>query len=213
MDLSTEKPSTDSNDVRSALHRAGNVIQLIDKPRHIWNCDSALVKDARDGAIGLPRLLAAYATEAVATEVRMTPFQKKEQERYQANWGRNFLPYMLKPQRETLKRALHDDIQPLIASAHRIAAEAKYFDGMLLMSSSSGSTTIDDTRADILALKTEAQEQINALKVRIAALNKADERLLDIETAVHYANSTEAMFAPPAPAMEEEKRAQKRAKH
>jgi hypothetical protein len=213
MDLSTEKPSTDSHEIRSALHRAGNIIQLIDKPRHIWNCDSALLKDAREGAIGLPRLLAAYATEAVATEVRMTEFQKKEQNRYQAQWGKNFLPYMLKPQRETLKRALHDEVQPLIASAHRLAAEAKYFDGMPLMSSSSGSTTIDDTRADILALKTEAHEQIKALQLRIAALDKADERLSHIETAVYYAKTTEVMFAPPAPAMEEEKRAQKRAKH
>ena len=213
MDLFTDKPSTDSHEVRSALHRAGHIIELIDKPRHMWNCDSALLQDAREGAIGLPQLLAAYETEVVATELRMTPYQQKEQERYK-EWGRNFLPYMLKPQRETLKRALHNDVQPLIASAHSLAADAKYFDGLLLMSSSSGSTTIVDTRADILALKNQALEQINALQRRIAALDKAGERLSHIKTAVYYANNTELLFAPPpASTMEEKQRQQKRAKH
>jgi hypothetical protein len=213
MDLSTDKPSTDSHEVRSALQRAGHIIELIDRPRHIWNCDAALLKDAKEGAIGLPQLLAAYETEVVATELRMTPYQQKEQERYK-EWGKNFLPYMIKTQRETLKRALGNDIRPLIASARRLAAEAKYFDGLLLMSSSSGSTTIDDTRADILALKTQAQEQINTLQCRMAALDKAGERLSHIETAVYYANNTERLFAPPASAMEEDKqRRQKRAKH
>jgi hypothetical protein len=74
-----------------------------------------------------------FQTEVIATELRMTPFQQKEQKGYEDR-GKNFLPYMVKAQREALKRALHSDVQPLIATAHRLATEAKLFDGLLLMS-------------------------------------------------------------------------------
>jgi hypothetical protein len=213
MDLATAKPLKDSHNVQNALYGAGQILELIEKPRYTWGCDAALLKHAgmSCGIIGFPQLLAAYQTEVIATELRMTPYQQNEQKRYEDR-GKNFLPYMIKTQRETLKRALESDVQLFIATARRFATEAKLFDGLLLASSSSGSSTIADTRGDLLALQTETQEQIIVLQRRLAAIDKAGVSLSHIENGITGADNAELLFAPP-PASMEQKQQQKRAKH
>jgi hypothetical protein len=214
MDLYKFNPNTDLIQIERLLESATHLFEVIDKPKEDFNPDRTLLNCAGNptaGDIRFSKLIAEYHSAVTATETNMTPFQRKQQrdraEKYRIT---NFLQYMSKQQRCGLKRALREDVQPFIDMARRNATDAvpKLFDGAPLPSASTA-----DVRDALLALQAEAEEQLDVLKSRIAALGRADIIALGrMERDLKAAEKTELLFIGGADAAAAQQ-SNKRAKH
>lgn len=216
------------DNVKTLLGKVAGLIKVIDSPDTVGLADSWLHSAAHDTFLvtpggtmdkprAFPRLLAAF--EAMEETVA-TPAQKKRKGEHGYNYNlTNFLSHMSQDQRRELKLALQADAMAIIAIARSNATDGtpKLFDGVPLPS---GSTA--EVRQALDALFQTAQEQLNALRRRIAALNDCDEVLNRIDGDLLAADNFSRDVLPqlagmPPPTIrekvQEEKRAAKREKH
>ena len=130
-----------------------------------------------DKPAAFPNLLAAF-------EASVPPPAPKGGARGEHNYKvTQFLRSMSQSERAALKLALDADVEGIIATVRGAATELT-FDGAPLPCAS---TT--DTRAAIDALRNEASEQIDALKRRIAMLDKAHQAMGLVDASVRAADA------------------------
>ena len=215
MDLCTFNPYTDPIQIERLLSRADKLVAIIEKPRDTFNPDRKLLEYAGHTLTAqmqpFSKLIAEYHSAVTATQSTMTPLQqKRKRDREEMYHISIMLEFMSKKQRCGLKRALREDVQPFIDMARRNATDAvpKLFDGAPLPSASTA-----DVRDALLALQAEAEEQLDVLKSRIAALGRADIIALGrMERDLKAAEKTELLFIGGADAAAAQQ-SNKRAKH
>ena len=232
MDLSDFDAADTTADAARLLDHAKSLVLIIDTPDQVGAPDAKLCTLANDTfytaqppsttdrarrPAPFPRLRDAFdaAIEQVATPAQKKNKQRDNNDSYNYNLT-EFVRRMSPDQRLALKRALHDDVDAIIAAARRDATDAttKLFDGAPLPSASTA-----DVRKALDALHTDAQQQLRALQHRIAALAHADVALIKIDASLAAADafaassSFDALATLPPATAHNLKNTNKRAKH
>ena len=177
--------------VEDLLRDAATLATIIDAPDTVASPDDRVRRIASDTYFtaqplnttarsdkppAFPKLLAAF-------EASVPPAPKggaRGEHNYKVT---QFLRSMSQAERAALKLALDADVDGIIATVRGAASELT-FDGAPLPCAS---TT--DTRAAIDALRNEACEQIDALKRRIAMLDKAHQAMGLVDASVRAADA------------------------